>query len=114
VQKVGDLHRLANLDREHLQRMITQLIDRTYLLIRWTTFGASTKLCDGAHMQIFASFLHPVFPASSVQHISDMHSKFSLECGPMPNMMVALPNIGGALCSMPQSLSDAHYLTAVQ
>jgi len=37
-----------------------------------------------------------------------------LECGPMPNVMVALPNIGGALCSTPQSLADAHYLTAVQ
>jgi len=24
-----------------------------------------------------------------------------LECGPMPNVMVALPNIGGALCSTP-------------
>jgi len=32
-----------------------------------------------------------------------------LECGPMPNVMVALPNIGGALCSTPQSLVDAHY-----
>jgi len=37
-----------------------------------------------------------------------------LECGPMPNVMVALPNIGGALCSTPQSLADTHYLTAVQ
>ena len=27
----------------------------------------------------------------------------------MPNVMVALPNIGGALCSMPPSLADAHY-----
>ena len=27
----------------------------------------------------------------------------------MANVMVALPNIGGALCSMPQSLADAHY-----
>jgi len=27
----------------------------------------------------------------------------------MPNVMVALPNTGGALCSMPQSLADAHY-----
>jgi len=27
----------------------------------------------------------------------------------MPNLMVALPNIGGALCSAPQSLADAHY-----
>jgi len=32
-----------------------------------------------------------------------------LECGPMPNAMAVLPNIGGALCSTPQSLSDAHY-----
>jgi len=28
---------------------------------------------------------------------------------PMPNLMVALPNMGGALCSAPQSLADAHY-----
>jgi len=26
----------------------------------------------------------------------------------MPNVMAALPNIGGALCSTPQSLTDAH------
>ena len=32
----------------------------------------------------------------------------------MPNVMAALPNIGGALCSMPQSSADAHYLSAVQ
>ena len=84
-------------------------------------------------------FLRPVFlfPASRVYHISDLHSKFAeghimcrsmvdiqsataeirrgkkkkieRECGPMPNVMVALPNIGGALCSTPQSLADAHY-----
>jgi len=30
-----------------------------------------------------------------------------LECGQMPNVMVALPNTGGALCSTPQSLADA-------
>jgi len=35
--------------------------------------------------------------------------KKKLECGPMPNLMVALPNMGGALCSTPQSLADAHY-----
>jgi len=27
----------------------------------------------------------------------------------MPNVMVALPIIGGVLCSTPQSLADAHY-----
>jgi len=29
-------------------------------------------------------------------------NKPKLECGPMPNMMAALPNRSGALCSMPQ------------
>jgi len=37
-----------------------------------------------------------------------------LECGPMPNVMVALPNIGGALCSTPQSLADAQYWNVMQ
>jgi len=37
-----------------------------------------------------------------------------LECGPMPNVMAALPNIGGALCSMLQRLADAHHQSAVQ
>jgi len=37
-----------------------------------------------------------------------------LECGPMPNVMVALLNIGGALCSTLQSLPDAHYQNAMQ
>jgi len=32
-----------------------------------------------------------------------------LECGPMPNVMAALQNIGGALCSTTQSLADADY-----
>jgi len=33
--------------------------------------------------------------------------QMQLECGPMSNVMAALPNIGGALFSMPQSLADA-------
>jgi len=32
----------------------------------------------------------------------------------MPNVMAALPNIGGALCSTPRSLADANYQSAVQ
>jgi len=32
----------------------------------------------------------------------------------MPNVMVALSNTGGAVCSTPQCLADAHCLTAVQ
>jgi len=30
------------------------------------------------------------------------------------NMMAALPNIGGTLCSTLQSLADAHYKSAMQ
>jgi len=37
-----------------------------------------------------------------------------LECGPMPNVMAALPTVGSALCSTPQTLADAHYSSAVQ
>jgi len=40
--------------------------------------------------------------------------KKELECGQMPNVMAALPKIGGGLCSTLQSLADAHYYTAVQ
>jgi len=32
-----------------------------------------------------------------------------LQCGPMTNLMVALPNTDGAFCSTPQNLADAHY-----
>ena len=32
----------------------------------------------------------------------------------MPNVMAAVPNIGDALCSMPQSFADAQYQSAVQ
>jgi len=32
----------------------------------------------------------------------------------MPNVMAALPNVGGALCSTPRSLADAHHKSAVQ
>jgi len=39
---------------------------------------------------------------------------YQLECEPMPNVMAALPNVGGALYSTPQSLADAHYQSAVQ
>ena len=32
----------------------------------------------------------------------------------MPNVMVAMPNTGGALCSTPQSMADAHYESVMQ
>ena len=41
-------------------------------------------------------------------------NRLQLECGQMPNVMVALPNTGDARCSTPQTLADAHYWSAVQ
>jgi len=32
----------------------------------------------------------------------------------MPNVIATLQNVGGALCSMPQTLADTHYSSAVQ
>jgi len=53
---------------------------------------------------------------TSSEHVASvMEFGFTeLECGPMPNVMAALPNVGGVLCSTPQTLTDAHYLSAVQ
>jgi len=45
---------------------------------------------------------------------SDRSNNNNIECGPIPNVMAVLPNIGGALCSTPQNLANAHYLSAVQ
>jgi len=64
--------------------------------------------------RLFGDFLRAVFSASRAQHVSDLHSKFTLECGPMPNVIDALPNIGGALCSTLQRLADSQYWSGVQ
>ena len=37
-----------------------------------------TKLCDGAQMAIFGDIFRPVFAASHVLQVSDLHSKFAL------------------------------------
>jgi len=37
-------------------------------------------------------------------HKANTANKIKLECGPMSNVMAALPNIGGALCSTPHWL----------
>ena len=50
-----------------------------------------------------------VWQTSNLRPLRLGEEKKQLECGPMPNLMAALPNIGGALCSTLQSLADAHY-----
>ena len=62
----------------------------------------STKLL------LFKAFCTPIY-GCSLWCCMFQYSLNKLECGPMPNLMAALPNTGGALCSTPQSLADAHY-----
>jgi len=54
-------------------------------------------------------WLTPMLEYRAVLNAAKMRNPLKLEYGPMSNLMVALPNIGGALCSTPQSLADAHY-----
>ena len=54
------------------------------------------------------------FTSKAFYDVELMKNINELECGPMPNVMAALPNIGGALCSTPQSLAHAQYWSAVQ
>jgi len=48
------------------------------------------------------------------QTVDTIHTHTYTERGPMPNVMAALLNIGGALCSTPQRLADAQYWSAMQ
>jgi len=62
-------------------------------------------MAPGCYFKRFAKF-HAIF------YLLLNHKQ--LECGLMPNVMAALPNIGHALCSTPQGLADAHYWSAMQ
>ena len=48
-------------------------------------------------------------PSVLCMPITRKQNKNKLECGPIPNVMATLPNIGGALYSTPQNFADAHY-----
>jgi len=76
-------------------------LERTFGL----TGGVRTVVINQSFNQFFIISCHTATNTSIMPYVR----KVQLECGPMPNLMVALSNIGGALCSTPQSLIDAHY-----
>jgi len=51
---------------------------------------------------------------NAVLHMQRKQKQNKLEYGSISNVMAALPNIGGAVCSKPQSLANAHYQSAAQ
>jgi len=71
----------------------------------------TTKLIITKKHQLYKEKQKPNLNAGklAIKDAKTQKSRSKLECGPMPNLMVALPNTGGALCSTPQSLADAHY-----
>ena len=71
----------------------------------WTDYSQTFYLCRSNYCITSFAYLNQITRV----HKLTLRNKKQLECGPMPNVMVALPNIGGALCSTPQTLSDAHY-----
>jgi len=52
--------------------------------------------------------------STTAANFKNLANQSQLECGPMPNVMATLPNVGSALCSMPQSMADTHYSSAMQ
>ena len=96
---------------------ISRVIVRVLYLLRRssTTFKRKHKSIKHNHKSDTSCTcaIQIIFSLSSLrQHyeVINVYRKMQLqlECGPMPNVMVALPNIGGALCSTPQSLADAN------
>jgi len=87
------------------RRRVTSLIRPTPLPLR-----RASKLC---YYRPERRGYHRVIDGAEKLNVL-FSSNTELECGSMPNLMVALPNIGGALCSTPQSLADTHCLTALQ
>jgi len=79
--------------------MTRKIADNTYCVR-----NSLTVLCPATKVVAALNKL----PSVRLSHVN-VYYRTLLECGPMPNLMVALPNIGGALCSTPQSLADAHY-----
>ena len=58
--------------------LITRFFPIVDTCLRCEDIGGQIKLCDDAQMAIFGEFLRPVFSASRVQHVSDLHLKFAL------------------------------------
>ena len=46
--------------------------------------------------------VNPLLHVANKKTAVSVQTKIKLECGPMSNVMAALPNIGGTLCSTPQ------------
>jgi len=91
--------------RRHLHMHIKCIGSKCTLKQENTRQRTLTYLLQHSRVNQRTSWQSASYPVT----IGPMKDLVTLECGPMPNVMVALPNTGGALCSTPQSLADARY-----
>ena len=104
--RMMDVHRSCLCER--WLRTNTSLVPRCWTQSRHDLPGTQTAH-DMPHTNIIILPTFSFFTGMQLmQHVVST-IQCQLECGPMPNMMAALPNIGGALCLTPQSMTDTHY-----
>jgi len=121
----------TNLTLVYHEIRVSEAYCRKSLVLQLQQFHRHTDLSDLKRV-LFFTFQQGGHPAHMpLQTINILISNFSRcwpilkilskqthqqECGPMPNVTVALPNIGGAPCSCAQrgSLADACCWSAVQ
>jgi len=102
------------LRKRYNQSLLAKSISkRSFMFFGGVSDWTNTKLGPSPECP-YTSYCHSSISSSittinSLNYTNLTERIAQLECGPMPNVMVALPNIGGALCSTPQSLADAHY-----
>jgi len=93
-------------------------LQRILIIFRHPTSGICTDKSMIEQIIIYIKYVCFTFsaPSCNLNLYARVRPHFikKLECGPMPNVMAALPNISGALCSMPQSSADDHYWSAMQ
>ena len=105
------------LNRFNLVWQVCIFLENTSAACQYVSSTLKWNQCRQAYTpSILKCDIHSISPddgvSKSVLYRPHMIQK-QLECGPMPNVMAALQNIGGGLCSTPQSLGDAHYKSAV-
>jgi len=83
-------------------------------LSRWQRYCTAIEQWASAKVCGVEQRTPPTFGRATITLGIGPHSSYKLESGLMPNVMAALPNVGGVLCSTPQTLADAHYSSAVQ
>jgi len=85
-----------------LQTSIGILQDLQRKVYNRVDYGSVNRGCD------MISYIY-MRSKADISHLNLLHgtedkNTEKLQCGPMPNVMAALLNISGALCSAPQSL----------